>query len=223
MIRVRSFTETDRPMLRAIFREAGEGAPSASLWGHEASEAAIYLDPYMDHAPASLFLAFSDDELVGYLTGSLDTASFPSESDRIDRAIADHRLLTKLGPIRFFLRAARDTLIAKVRRQPTAGDFEDRRWPAHLHINVVPAARGTGAARALMTAWDAYLASNGSRGCHLQTIAENTRAIRFFEKCGFVAHGPALLVPGIRERGGRLHQRTMVRPADSSATGSTSA
>jgi hypothetical protein len=57
MIKVRRFVEADRPTLRAIFREAGEEAPSASLWGHEASEAAIYLDPYIDHAPDSLFVA----------------------------------------------------------------------------------------------------------------------------------------------------------------------
>ena len=68
MIEVRSFTEPDRPALRALFRVAGEGAPSASLWGHEPSEAAIYLDPYLEQAPDSLFLAFADDTLVGYLT-----------------------------------------------------------------------------------------------------------------------------------------------------------
>lgn len=218
MTDVRTFSEVDRPALRSIVRAAGEGTPSASLWGHEDSEAAIYLDPYMLHAPDSLFLAFDDGELVGYLTGCLDTAAFPSESDRIDRAITDHKLLTKAGPIRFFFRAAVDSLGAKIRRQPTAGDFDDPRWPAHLHINIIPAARGTGAARALMQAWDARLAEHGSPGCHLQTLTENVRAVRFLEKHGYIPHGPALAVPGLREDGRRLHQQTMVRPA---ADGST--
>jgi hypothetical protein len=52
---IRTFAEADRPALRELFPRAGEGAPSASLWGHPESEAAVYLDPYlgpMVRAPA---------------------------------------------------------------------------------------------------------------------------------------------------------------------------
>lgn len=212
-VAVRAFEEADRPALRAVFARAGEGSPSESLWGHTESEAAIYLDPYMEHEPDSLFLAWQDDELVGYLTGCLDSAAFPSESERIDRAIREHKLLTKAGPMRFFARATRDALVAKVRRQPAAGDFEDPHWPAHLHINVVPAARGTGAADALMEAWHARLDAHGSPGCHLQTLVENTRASRFFARHGYVAHGPTPPVPGVRYQRLHVHQQTMLRPA----------
>ncbi|MEU6265088.1 GNAT family N-acetyltransferase [Saccharopolyspora shandongensis] len=68
---------------------------------------------------------------------------------------------------------------------------------------------GTGAAAGLMNRWLDRLREAGSPGCRLQTLRENTRAIRFFERMGFAKHGPTPLVPGIRHDGKRLHQQTM--------------
>nr|MDT0658509.1 GNAT family N-acetyltransferase [Micromonospora sp. DSM 115978] len=211
MIEVRVFAEADRAALRGLFGRAGEGSPTESLWGHEASEAAIYLDPYLELEPDSVFLAGDGERLVGYLTGCLNSAAFPSESDRLERAIRAHRLMLRPATMAFFARAVADMAGAKFQRQPTAGDFSDGRWPAHLHINVAPEARGTGAAELLMRRWFDKLATHDSPGCHLQTLVENTRAVRFFERMGFTRHGPTPLVPGIRYRGGKLHQQTMVR------------
>jgi ribosomal protein S18 acetylase RimI-like enzyme len=210
LLEVRSFAETDRVELRELFGRAGEGAPTASLWGHEESEAAIYLDPYMDLAPDSLFVAVVDGALAGYLTGCLDSSKLPSESERMQRAIRKYRLVFRPRTVAFFARAMLDTASAALRREPTAGDFDDARWPAHLHINVAPEARGTGAADALMNRWFDRLRETGSPGCHLQTLVENTRAVRFFERMGFAEYGPTPLVPGLRYGGKQLHQQTMI-------------
>ena len=130
----------------------------------------------------------------------------------MSEAIRKYRLMRESHVRRFFARAVFDMLYAKFRRLETAsGEFTDPRWPSHLHINVVPQARGTGAAEALMVQWFAKLEEAGSRGCHLQTLVENERAVRFFDRMGFRAHGNTPLVPGIRHEGGRLHQLTMVR------------
>jgi ribosomal protein S18 acetylase RimI-like enzyme len=213
MMEFRTFTERDRAELRVLFRRAGQGSPTESLWGHQESEMAVYITPYLDLEPESLFLAFADGEMVGYLAGCLDSTKFPAESERMSRAITGHRLFLRRRPLTFFLRAAQDGMSAMMRRQPTAGDFVDPRWPAHLHINVAPQARGAGAATELMSRWQQRVTESGASGCHLQTLVENTRAVRFFERMGFVKHGPVPLVPGIRYRGQRLHQQTMVWPA----------
>lgn len=210
MTEIRTFTETDRAGLRELFGRAGEGARPASLWGHQESEAAVYLDPYMDLEPASLFLAVVDGALVGYLAGCLDGAAFPSESERVEEAVRRYRLILRPKPAAFFACAMVDVVWAALRREPTAEDFDDVRWPAHLHINVAPEARGTGVAAGLMDRWFDRLKEAGSPGCHLQTLAENTRAVRFFERMGFARHGSTPPVPGIRHGGGRLHQQTMV-------------
>lgn len=208
---IRTFAETDRTALRALFGRAGEGAPTASLWGHEESEAAVYLTPYMDLEPDSLFVAVVDGEPAGYLAGSLGTA-VPSESARMSRVIRQHRLVLRRGPAAFFARSLLDLAGAAVRRRPLAGELDDPRWPAHLHINVIFSARGTGAAAALMQHWFDRLRDAGSPGCYLQTLVENSRAVRFFERMGFIAHGPTPAVPGLRFKGRRVHQLTMVRP-----------
>jgi ribosomal protein S18 acetylase RimI-like enzyme len=207
---IRTFTEDDRAELRRLFRKAGEGAPTASMWGHEESEAAIYLETYMDLEPESLFVAEVDGVPVGYLAGCMDHSRFPRESERIARAIRKYRLVLRPRPAAFLARSVLDLGRAALRGEPTASDFTDDRWPAHLHINVVSAARGTGASDGLMDAWFRRLRENGSPGCHLLTLAENTRAVRFFERMGFARYGNCPLVPGLRHDGGRVHQQTMV-------------
>ncbi len=85
-MQIRTFSENDRTGLRVLFARAGQGSPTESLWGHTDSEAAVYLDPYMDLEPASLFVAEHDGALVGYLTGCIDTEAFPSEDTLITDA-----------------------------------------------------------------------------------------------------------------------------------------
>ncbi|MBF6468522.1 GNAT family N-acetyltransferase [Nocardia beijingensis] len=210
---IRRFEAADRPELRELFGRAGEGSPVAALWGDPESEASIYLDPYLDLTPESVFVAVADGKLVGYLTGCPDSSRFPAEAERIERAIRAHRLWVRPATARFFGVALVDTLVAAIRRRPTAGDFQDVRWPAHLHIAVAAEARGTGAAAALLDVWLARL-DEGGLGCHLQTQVENTRAVAFFTRRGFVPFGSAPVIPGMRYAGERVHQLTMVRPGE---------
>lgn len=207
---IRRFAESDRAALLDLFVRARESSPSGALWGHSDSEAAVYLTPYMDLEPDSVFLAEADGQLVGYLTGSVGGSRLPSEGQRTEDAIRDYRLMLRPRCLGFFLRVAADTLFANVQSLEMAADFADPRWPAHLNMNVLPEARGTGAAYGLMNRWLGYLREQGIPGCHLKTLTENTRAVAFFERFGFTGHGPELLVPGIRYDGHRVHQLTMV-------------
>ncbi|TWG08349.1 GNAT family N-acetyltransferase [Saccharopolyspora dendranthemae] len=208
MAEVRVARVEEREALRELFARAGEGAPSESLWGHSPSEAAIYLDPYLDQGV--LLVAFQDGTPAGYLAGCLDETEFPGTDELISRTIREHRLLLRPGPLAFFARSTLDVVGARIRRVPTSKPFVDPRWPAHLHINVEPRARGTGAAQELMRQWQAKVTEAGKPGCYLGTQAENARAIRFFEKSGFTKHGPTPLIPGSRFRGARVHQQVMV-------------
>jgi ribosomal protein S18 acetylase RimI-like enzyme len=222
-VEIRGFVEEDRTALRALFPKAGEGSPSGSLWGHPESEAAVYLEPYMDLEPESLLVAVEEGALVGYLAGCVDGSAFPSEDARLAEAVRRYRLVLRPRPLAFFARGLVDVARARVRRQPPAGEVTDPRWPAHLHIDLVPAARGTGAADALMERWLARLREADVRGCHLQTLVENVRAVRFFTRHGFVAYGPTPAVPGLRWRGARVHQQTMVWSSDMGDTGRSEA
>ena len=207
---MRPYDASDRAALVALFGAAGEGAPSSEVWGHEASLAEVYLTPYLDLEPASVFVVVVDGRPAGYLAGCVDESVFPSEKERTEAVIKKYRLFRMSGPRRFFVRAAYDTALLKLRRQPMAGELADPRWPSHLHIDLLPVARGTGAAGQLMTAWFDRLREVGSPGCYLQTSAENERAVRYFERMGFTQHGDNPVVPGLRHDGCRMHQQTMV-------------
>lgn len=203
---IRGFDAGDRAELRDVFRRAGAGEPALPFGDHDEE---IWLIPYMDGQPESLLVATVDDRLVGYLTGCLDSAAMPSEEQRITRLVIEHRLMFRREFVRFSARSMLDMLRAG--RGRTASELKDPRWPAHLHVRLVPEARGLGLGTALTGRWLDTLRDTGSAGCHLQTLLENSAAIAFFERLGFTTHGEALLVPGLRgTRGDRLHQQTMV-------------
>jgi ribosomal protein S18 acetylase RimI-like enzyme len=212
LIEVRPYDVADRAeLVDVVFERAAEGAPGSEVWGHSASVAEVYLTPYLDLEPASAFVVTVDGRPAGYLVGCVDDAAFPSEEQRLSTAMKRHRLLRRAGPRRFFLRAAYDTAVCRVRRIPTAGGLTDPRWPSHLHIDLMPEARGSGAAAGLTELWFDRLREVGSPGCYLQTSYENHRAIRFFESVGFRRYGANHVVPGSRFEGRRMHQQDMVR------------
>ena len=210
-IAVRPYRPSDRDeLLDVVFEAAGEGAPSSDLWGHSASLADVYLKPYLDLEPESAFVATVDDRPAGYLVGCVDDARFPSEEQRMKEAIRRHRLFLRPRPLAFFARGAYDGLRLRLRSEPTAGELSDPRWPSHLHVDLMPVVRGTGAAAGLMELWFARVREAGSPGCYLQTSAENHRAVRYFERMGFTRHGDTPVVPGMRFHGKPMQQQTMV-------------
>lgn len=203
---VRPFAEGDRAELREVFRRAGEGAAGLPFGGYEEE---VWLDPYIDGEPGSVFLALADGRVVGYLTGCVDSSTMPSEEDRVYRLVARHRLYLRPALLRFTARSLSD--MARAGRGRSASAFTDPAWPAHLHVRLVPEARGRGLGSQLVVRWLDRLRELGSPGCHLQVEAENRGAVAFFARHGFTEHGDALPVPGLRgPDGGQLHQQTMV-------------
>ncbi|MBZ5738142.1 GNAT family N-acetyltransferase [Nocardioides mangrovi] len=210
-VEVRPYDPRDRAGLVAAFGAAGAGAPGGEAWGHEPSVADVYLTPYLDLEPASVFVVTVDDLPAGYLAGCVDDAAFPSEEERFEVAARRHRIRLRPRPALYLARAAYDARVCRGRGEPVAEELDDPRWPSHLHIDIAAEARGTGAGARLMELWFDRLRSVGSPGCYLQTSAENARAIGFFEHVGFRKHGPTPVVPGSRYQGRIMHQQTMVR------------
>jgi ribosomal protein S18 acetylase RimI-like enzyme len=206
---VRPYRPSDRERVREIAVATGfMGEPADWYWRDAESFAEIWTAWYTEREPESSFVAEEDHEVTGYLLGCLDSALAPSPRSAVLAQLLRRALLLRPGTAGFFWRAIADSL-----RDPRlpSGELLDPRWPSHLHINLLPQARGRGAGRALMEAWLARLRRLGSPGCHLGTLAENTRAIEFFRAMGFAPYGAPLLVPGLRQRSGaRMHQQLMV-------------
>jgi ribosomal protein S18 acetylase RimI-like enzyme len=213
---IRPYRPEDRAAVRRIcFATGFLGDPADGYWRDAESFADVWSGYYTDREPESAFVAVEGGEVVGYLLGCVDSRRAPSPRAAVARQLWRRQLLLRPGTAGFFWRAFADVL-----REPSApsGDLADPRFPSHLHIDLLPPARGRGAGRALMEAWLERLRSLGSPGCQLGTFAENTAAVRFFERMGFARHGPPARVPGMRTpAGARMHQQILVRAVGSAS------
>ncbi len=208
-LEVRPYRPEDRPGVRRVTYETGYmGEPPTFYWRHRESFSEIWSGYYTDREPGSFWVVDRDGEVVGYLAGCVDTRKAPSAAAAVTRNMWRYGLLVRPGTAGFFWRSMLDALTTGV----PDGELHDSRWPAHLHIDLLPVARGQGAGQRLMCAWFEQLRKLGSPGCHLGTLAENTKAIAFFETMGFTRHGDPVRTPGMRSpTGGRHHVQLMVR------------
>jgi ribosomal protein S18 acetylase RimI-like enzyme len=73
-------------------------------------------------------------------------------------------------------------------------------YPAHLHINLLPEARGLGWGRQLIERLQQRLREAGVVGLHVVPLADNSRAQAFYERIGFTVLGqePAVVIYGLR-------------------------
>lgn len=60
-----------------------------------------------------------------------------------------------------------------------------QKYPAHLHIDILPEFQGQGWGRKLIEAWCEKINGEGAKGVHLDMVKDNVGARRFYEKLGF--------------------------------------
>jgi len=211
---VRAYEARDRAAVRDVcYRTGYLGEPIDWQWRDQPSFADMFCGYYTDGEPESAFVLEVDGAVAGYLLGCVDTRQAWNPGAVIGRHIMRRGLLLRPGTAGVVWRGIGDAVVDLASRRVALRDleFRDPRWPAHLHVDLLPHGRGQGAGRRLVAAWFARLRTLGVGGCHLQTLAENTSAIAFFETVGFRRHGGAPLVQGLRTRTGeRLHLQAMV-------------
>jgi hypothetical protein len=139
VVGVRSFRPADRAAVRDIsYRSGFMGDSAESFWRHKESWADLWTSYYTDQEPESLHVATMDDAVVGYPAGCRNTAAMrPSTEELTKTVIRRHWLLFRPGTAGLLYRGLLDSLRD---RERATGDFIDPRWPAHLHIDLLPAA-----------------------------------------------------------------------------------
>lgn len=203
-------------MRHVTFQTGYMGEPIDWLWRDPESFADLLTTYYTDREPESLLVGELDSGVVGYLMGCVDSRRVRGAAAVAARGIIRRGGMVRPGVAGFLWRSIFDAM-----RDGSVPDeyLEDSIWPAHLHINLLPAARGRGAGGALMSAWLERLRSGGCPGVHLGTFFENHNAIAFFESRGFRRHGGPTPVPGFRGRDGkRMHLQWMVQSLNASAS-----
>ena len=160
--------------------------------------AEVWVGPYARLRPAWTLVADQAGTVVGYLTGCPDTPAFR----RAARWRVALPLLVKAAAGRYpwnadARRLARRTL--GLRPSPEkrlaallpSGALAP--YPAHLHVNVDEASRGTGVGRALMDAYFQALGAAGVPGVHLHC---GPAPLGFYGRLGFRELGRLEARPG---------------------------
>lgn len=184
---VRPYEARDRGAVRAIC--VANGALPERSRPEDWLFADYWTRYYTDREPGHVWVADARGTVTGYLTAAFDTARYRRDMKRrvlpgilvrsaLRGTIADPRSRA------FILR--RIAAWSNMDADP-AGLLE--RFPGHLHVNLAEEARGAGLGAALVEACLAEGRRNGVAGFHLETMSDNARAIRFFEKLGFTEIG----------------------------------
>ena len=184
---VRQGQPRDRAALFEIcLRTADTGADATALYSDPDYPGQVWSAPYLELEPRHCFVLDSGGEAVGYVVGTPDTMAFEA---RLEREWWP-ALRVRYGdrqPV-----AAFDGRVLEAIRTPESEGELARRYPAHLHINLLPAFQSGGWGRKLIEAELDSLRRVGAPAVFLGVGLTNARAIGFYAHVGFErVEGPA--------------------------------
>ncbi|MFC4639200.1 GNAT family N-acetyltransferase [Deinococcus hohokamensis] len=180
-VQVRPVRPGDEVALGRVAYQTGFFGESAEHYFPDAGLFAdLWVRPYLHGAGAACFVAVGPgEEVLGYVLGAPGPARYRRALWRVGRT----RLRPRLRRLDPALRASLRHLIRLARFPGPRAD--SRQFPAHLHLNLLPQARGQGVGAALLTAHLDGLRALGVPGVQLSTTTENRAALRLYRRFGF--------------------------------------
>lgn len=130
----------------------------------------MFNDYYTEEEPDNCFVVDCGGEAVGYIICA-------ENYKRYERVFKDKYipLIKRLG-MTYLITAVGELFIHRL---------ISKRFPAHLHIDILPVCQGVGAGSELVRALCEHLASKGVKGLMLSCGMGNKGAIRFYKKNNF--------------------------------------
>jgi len=179
---IRPATIADLPALYEVCLRTGDaGGDASEQFDDPDLLGSVYAGPYVA-LDGTIALVGVDAEGIGaYVLAALDTADFAAACER-----EWWPALRQRHPLDGSPTAGRDRdVIAHIHRPPVMPASVVERYPAHLHIDLLPRMQGGGNGRRMIEALVVELQRSGVSGVHLGVATENARAIGFYEHLGF--------------------------------------
>lgn len=181
-VTIRPFLAGEERVLYEICLLTGDSGEDASaLYRDPDLLGAVYVGPYLRLAPEHALVGVDDDGVAGYVLGAPDTAGFEAACEREWWP----SLRERYPPDAFPEDTPDGRMVRLIHHPPTVSPDVLERYPAHLHIDLLPRLQGRGQGRALLTALLDGLAAAGAPGVHLGVARTNERAIGFYLRMGF--------------------------------------
>ncbi len=178
---IRPYRPADRDAVYAICLGTGDaGGDASALYRDPELIGHVYAGPYLALEPDLCFVLADRDRLVGYVLGTRDSPRFEAACER-----------DWFSPLRVrypMPDAAETGRDARMKRLIHAGYRADpalAAWPAHLHIDLLPAAQGRGWGARLLQRFLDRLRELDTAGVHALTGPANPRAMAFYGRSGF--------------------------------------
>ncbi|WP_216326174.1 GNAT family N-acetyltransferase [Deinococcus aestuarii] len=179
--RLRPATPTDQAAVGRVAYLTGFFGESAERYFPDpALFADLWVRPYLEETGPASLVAEVGGQVVGYVLG----ASAPNVYRRALRTVVLRRVLPRWLGGRYTRPLAAGPYLLRALRFPSPHAPWDV-YPAHLHLNLLPAARGSGLGRRLLEAHLRALEAAGVPGVQLSTTRENAAALILYHKCGF--------------------------------------
>jgi GNAT superfamily N-acetyltransferase len=180
---VRPYRPEDRAALDEIcIRTAHMGQDSRPVYADPGIFPVIFAAPYVHLEPELAFvLDDGEGQAVGYILGTADTPRFVEDfRTKWLPLVADRYPQPHRPPL-----TPDDAMIPLLHHPERMLVPEVAAYPAHLHIDLLPAWQGRGYGRALMRAFLQALRDRGVAAVHLSMVTANTPARAFYDRLGF--------------------------------------
>lgn len=185
-VQIRNYRATDRPAVRRLSCDtADRGEPVDRLFHDREAVADVLTRWYTDYEPESLWVAECGGQIVGYLTGCLDTRRQERvmRKEILPRAVSGTVARGALWHMDTWRLLAAFAATVVLGRFPYPIDLTA--YPAHFHINIREGWRGRRLGSQLVEAFVHQADRAGVWGIHVVTRGDNAGGRRFFEKRGF--------------------------------------
>jgi len=178
---IRSYKSADTSAVYEICLKTGNSGQDAThLFSDPLVLGHIYVGPYMEFEPQSVFILEDDQGPCGYIMGVLDSQTYYQwmHSEWLPKIRVNYKKPTGNPNTWDETEKITDLLFHPV-AQRLLPDY-----PAHLHIDLLSRAQGKGQGKLLMDRFIDYLKYNKIPGLHLELSSNNDRAFNFYRKYG---------------------------------------
>ena len=178
---IRSYKSADTSAAYEICLKTGNSGQDAThLFSDPLVLGHIYVGPYMEFEPQSVFILEDDQGPCGYIMGVLDSQTYYQwmHSEWLPKIRVNYKKPTGNPDTWDETEKITDLLFHPV-SQRLLPDY-----PAHLHIDLLSRAQGKGQGKLMMDRFIDYLRNNKIPGLHLDLSSRNDRAFNFYRKYG---------------------------------------
>ena len=178
---IRPYRPADRDTVYAICLSTGDaGGDASALYRDPELIGHVYAGPYLALEPDLCFVLADRDRVVGYVLGTRDSTRFEAACERDWFSPLRMRY-----PLPDAAETGRDARMKRLIHAGYRADPELAAWPAHLHIDLLPAAQGRGWGARLLQRFLGRLRELDAAGVHALTGPANPRAMAFYGRSGF--------------------------------------